>query len=146
MDDLIDVFLEEEEPRDFLTRFDREMQRVSAINVFSRPFPVEWGFDTFHNGRFSLLLLRLESLDLCGEQALKEFLGIPKARLKRFSEEAGRWYEDAYREFKARLVLPDTYLDGIYDSKFARHFYAPDELKAFRARWSKKQQWPAAAA
>ena len=44
-------------------------------------------------------------------------------------------YADLYAAFRRELTLPEPYLDRVYGSRFARHFYTPDELAAFRRKW-----------
>ena len=44
-------------------------------------------------------------------------------------------YPRHYKEFKDWLVLPAEYLDHMYGSKFAQHFYSPSELERFWQKW-----------
>ena len=44
-------------------------------------------------------------------------------------------YAENYRRFIETLRPPKDYLDQMYDSRFARHFYSRDEIVSFRARW-----------
>ena len=45
-------------------------------------------------------------------------------------------YADLYKAFRRELRLPDAYLDRVYGSRSAHHFYSPAELVAFRRKWS----------
>ncbi len=141
VDDLLNIFLEKwPRHRDPLIWFDLQFKPVFDIDVYSRPFPWEKGYDIFKNGRFSLLLIRLEDLDSCAGQAFKEFLGMPDFKLKKSNEATNKWYKEIYKEFISKIVLPEKYLNEIYDSKFSRHFYSPEELDAFRAKWTQGSQ------
>ncbi len=137
-DDLIHAFLNKWEHVSALNWFDTQFKPVFDIDVYSRPFPREKGYDIYREGRFSLLLIRLEDLDIHAEQAIEEFLGIPDFKLKRSNVGAEKWYKDIYREFLSKITLSDEYIDQIYNSKFVQHFYSRDEIEAFRARWIHK--------
>ena len=39
-------------------------------------------------------------------------------------------------EVRRRFWLPDEMLDAIYSEPVVQHFYAPDEIRAFRRQWS----------
>ena len=45
-------------------------------------------------------------------------------------------YADLYSRFKAEAVFPDSALGRAYESQLAQHFYSPEEIDVFRARWS----------
>jgi glycosyltransferase involved in cell wall biosynthesis len=139
IEDLLDIFLNKWERSSGLVWFDKQLEPVFNIDVYEKPFPWDKGYDDFHKGRFSLLVIRLEDLDKCGEQALQEFLGLPTVKLTKSNVGADKWYKSAYKDFISQLTLPDNYLDEMYNSKFARHFYSEKELKAFRAKWSRNK-------
>jgi len=44
-------------------------------------------------------------------------------------------YSEAYGEFLRRVVLNEDYVDRLLGSKYARHFYSPEELGRFRTKW-----------
>jgi hypothetical protein len=115
-----------------------QFQEMSGMDVFGKPFPAQQGFQVMRRDRFSLLILRLEDLNRCAAQAFHEFLGIPNFRLIRANVGNQKWYGDVYREFMSQLSLPDAYLDRIYESRVARHFYTAEEIETFRAKWSRR--------
>ena len=84
-----------------------------------------------------LLLLRLESFDRA-PRVLASFLGLsgPVVIHRRNDGSSGR-FAQTYREFLAAARLPGELLDEAYDSEYARHFYAQNEIAQFRRQWSK---------
>ena len=40
-----------------------------------------------------------------------------------------------YQRFKTEIRLPDGYLERMYSSRLAQHFYSPAEIAAFQAHW-----------
>ncbi len=138
VNDLFDVFLNKWEHRSALQWFNLQFKPVFDIDVFTRPFPLDKGFDIYRNHRFSLLLIRLENLDACAEYAFKEFLGIDNIHLKKTNVSDDKWYTEIYRDFISKAVLPDSYLNEMYGSHFSKHFYSPAELDVFRAKWTQR--------
>ena len=138
-DEFLVAFLEKWERHSAAGWFDLQFKPVFDIDVYSRDFPMSQGFDIIQQGRFSVLLLRLEDLDARAGQALNKFLGIPDLKLKRENTSNEKWYKNIYREFVSKVVLPDEYLDEMYNSKFSQHFYSTEEIKTFRAKWSRAQ-------
>lgn len=116
--------------------FDEQLKPVFGVDVFAAPFPTDRGYLTIRQPRATLLLIRLENLDQCAHDAFREAFGIRNVRPERENTAADKWYRDLYREFLDGLVLPASYLDAMYESRFARHFYTPDELVRFRTRWT----------
>jgi hypothetical protein len=117
--------------------FDTQVKEVFGIDVYARPFNTEQGFDAYVEGRFRMIVIRLENLDACFEEAIRQFLGIPRARLRTRNRSDDKWYGRIYREFITRVTLPVDYVQEVYASKFARHFYTCEELNRSRDRWSK---------
>ncbi len=138
VDSLFDVYLKKWEHRSAITWFDGQFKSVFNIDVYSKPFPIKKGYDILHEGRFSLLLIRLENLDSCAEQALHEFLGLAGLKLKRSNEAAEKWYKEIYRHFMSNVDLPNEYLDEMYNSQFSQHFYSPEEIESFRSKWTQQ--------
>jgi hypothetical protein len=119
-----------------LNFFDREFKGLWGIDVFAEPFPKEQGFQTYGNGRMDVLLLRLEDLNRCGAQALGDFLKRPPVPIVSKNVGGDKPYAELYSLFKKRIELPGWYLDKMYGSRLATHFYTPAELERFRERWS----------
>jgi hypothetical protein len=113
--------------------FDHEILRLFGLDVFAEPFPHEQGYAIYRDFRVDVLLLRFEQLPDTFTTALEEFIGIAGVPLVRAndSQHAG------YRRFLREAALPASYLDRMYSSKLARHFYTADELATFRAGWTR---------
>jgi len=136
---LIDLFLDPSEPEhDFtLGWFDREVRDVLGTDVFSEPFPTDRGFSTYESAAGPLLLLRTESLATAGPEALGAFLDVDPLPLPVANRSDDLPYSATYKRFLAELRLPTSYLDRMYGSRLARHFYQVSELDSFRRRWTR---------
>ena len=134
---LLELFRNQSEfEHDFaLNWFEREVQDVFGIDVYADPFPHGTGYTRFSAETCDLLLLRLEDLDRTGADVLQDFLGLPHVRLASENSAEREPYAASYRQFLAQWRPTAEYLDRMYESRLARHFYTADERALFRARW-----------
>jgi hypothetical protein len=115
--------------------FDREFAPALGIDVFDRPFDTATGHGEIEAPNARVLLLRQENL-AAAPDALARFLGhAAPLPVPPRNEAAGKDYAARYREFLASVRLTESVLDEVYDSRYARHFYADTELERFRRRW-----------
>lgn len=135
---LIELFLDDSEiERSFtLDWFEREVEAVFGIDVYATPFPHDAGHVHAAGPSADLLVLRLEDLDRVGPAALAAFLDTPPLTLEARNRSEDSSYRETYRRFRDALSPPAAFLDRMYDSRLARHFYTTSELAAFRDRWT----------
>jgi hypothetical protein len=128
----------------FFDKFDHEhvlqwpekhLQPVLDLDLYESDFPKDQGYQIYSGEHYDLLLLKLEALDECAEDAFHEFLGIEKIELVKTNVSKTREYAEAYQQFKEHLSLPDSYIDAMYSSQYMQHFYSQDEIAAFAAQW-----------
>jgi hypothetical protein len=119
-----------------LAWFDEEFAPVTGIDVYQHPFPVDEGFHRIRTDRFDVLVMRHDLDDELKRQCLVDLTGVPSIVLRRRNEAARKPYSAVYDEFRRRLrVLPEQ-ADQMLESKYARHFFRPEELREARRRWS----------
>jgi hypothetical protein len=123
--------------------FDLEMKQVFGIDLFAQPFPQEQGYQLLHGEYADLLVLKLDRLNQCADAAFSAFLGLPHFTLVRSNEASEQWYAPLYKAFTDWVVLPEAYLDRLYNSSFTRHFYTESEVAHLRQRWTKSPPLPA---
>lgn len=115
--------------------FDRELKHVFNIDVFGVPFPKKLGFMIYCGRKVDILLIRLESLNSCAARAFKEFLNIDDFTLLGDNIGGEKIYAPIYAKFKKDVILPASYVDKMYCSQYAEHFYSPEEIAGFRKKW-----------
>jgi lipopolysaccharide biosynthesis protein/ubiquinone/menaquinone biosynthesis C-methylase UbiE len=116
--------------------FDAQLKPVFDIDVFASPFPTECGYKIYWSKPLTpLLVIRLEDLNRCAGEAMKEFLGLDPFEVINQNVGDEKPYGGLYKSFKA-LPLPETYITRMYTSKYARHFYSPEEIIRFSKKWS----------
>ncbi|MBA2409663.1 MAG: hypothetical protein H0V62_07800 [Gammaproteobacteria bacterium] len=133
--ELTDIFLDRYQQEGALADwFHQEMKPVFGIDVFGSEFPKSKGYEIYLGERADLLLIRLEDLDRCAGDAFGEFLGLSRFELEDDNVASTKDYASAYEEFKRAAILPESYVDVVYGSMSARHFYTEDERAVFKAR------------
>ncbi|HMQ51119.1 MAG TPA: putative capsular polysaccharide synthesis family protein [Anaerolineae bacterium] len=133
---LANTFLQEFPHETPLIWFDRELKGVFGIDVYAQPFPHAKGYELYRGDRVEVLLLRLEDLNRCTAPAFKEFLNLDQVDLVKVNVGQQKYYSKAYTEVLNSVKLPESYLDQMYSSRYATHFYSPDEVQRFRANWA----------
>jgi hypothetical protein len=118
--------------------FDQEFKEILKVDLFSTDFPVSQGYKIYQEKDADILLIRLENLNDCFAKACKEFLDIDNLVLVDTNISNDKGYSNLYKKFKDIIYLPDSYIDRMYSSKFARHFYSSAEIEHFREIWSKR--------
>ena len=118
------------------TWFDMEVRALFGVDVYAQPFDPARGYAVYHSDTADVLLLKLEMLNQAAPAAVRDFLGLSAFELVESNTAEDKSYADLYKAFRRELRLPDAYLDRVYGSRFAHHFYSPAELDAFRRKWS----------
>lgn len=130
-------FLEKYQHHLPLRWFDREIKEVLGLDIYNHPFPKNDGVQRIRENKIDVLLLKAETADHIKIAAIREFLQIPEFSLEVKNVGAAKAYTHYYRPFLERIQLPAAYLDRMYNSRYARHFYTSEELHQFRQRWTR---------
>jgi hypothetical protein len=115
--------------------FDQELKGVLGIDVFAFKFPISKGYAIYKEEHADVLLIRVEDLSTCAPDAFKEFMDIDGLTLVNTNVGSAKAYAPIYKKFKNSIVLPESYVDRMYTSKYMRHFYSEEEIARFREKW-----------
>ncbi len=118
------------------TWFDMEVRPLYGIDVYAQPFDPERGYAIYRSAFADVLLLKLEKLNECAVEAFQAFMGLDDFQLVESNVAEDKSYAALYKAFRREMTLPAGYLDAMYNTRFATHFYTADELAAFRRKWS----------
>jgi len=118
-----------------LTWFDDELGAELGVDVFATPFPQAAGYCEITGSRHRVLVLKLEAGDEIIARAVKEFLDLPQFVLHRTNVGVEKPYAGLYDDVREKIRLPGEYLERMYSSRLARHFYSAAERAGFRRRW-----------
>lgn len=134
--ELRELFLKKYPHDQPLTWFDTGMLRHFDIDVYATPFQ-PCGYARYEKGAIRLLVLRCELDDETKNKCVGDFLGMPDFRSVRANVgDIKSSYGELYRAFKEQVRLPREYVDRLCESKYFRHFYAPEFIESVRKRWS----------
>jgi Putative capsular polysaccharide synthesis protein len=115
--------------------FDVEIGRHIGIDVYSRQFPVNQGYQVYEKRSARLLVYRFEFLSKLAP-VLQKFIGVPIRRLVPQNLSESKHYADHYRSVKRSLRLPPEVVAEQVNGKLMRHFYSPEERCTLEAKWS----------
>jgi hypothetical protein len=117
--------------------FDKEFKQVTEIDVYEHPFDHNKGYSILRLERTDLLIYKLENGPQSIEQGLSEFFNIPDLQLSKTNVGAAKPYSSYYEKFINTVNVSSEILDAVYDSKYVKHFYRPEEILSFQNRWKK---------
>lgn len=133
--ELAEYFVAHYRDRTPLYWFDLQVKQVFDLDVFATPFDCVRGYQIYDHERARLLILRLEDLNRVVTEAMREFLNLSDFTLIQRNIGQAKPTGALYREFVEILRLPDSFVAEWHTSRYAQHFYTPQELEASIARW-----------
>jgi len=138
---LTDRFASENWVREPQRWFEREFSPAVGVDALAQPFDPSVGHGVVETPALRLLVLRQETFTRA-PSVLASFLGLADpVVVSRRNDGATGEFAQIYRGFLSRARLPERLLDEAYDSGYARHFYAKDEIAQFRRRWSTDERF-----
>lgn len=111
--------------------FDFAVKKSIGIDVYQYPFNKEKGYTIIKEGKYEILLLKMEKMSQC-EKEIGQFLGLDDFKLINSNIGNNKWYQPVYEKFKNEFVPNEEYLNKLFDSKYVRHFYSEEEIKQYR--------------
>lgn len=118
-----------------LTWFDDEFKAWTGIDIFTLPFDRERGFSIHRTERFDILVLKLEKLNDCYAAAMREFIGLDLSRLELANIGEEKLSRDKLKSLAAEIRFSPAELDAVYGSRYMQHFFTPEEISNYRAKW-----------
>jgi hypothetical protein len=115
--------------------FDEEVRNVLGLDVFAEPFDPGAGHRAYRVGGSAVLVLQVELPDERKAEALRAFLDEPAIEVVPANEGGARDYSEAYRRFRDLASFDAPFVEAMYSSTYARHFYSAGQIASFRARW-----------
>lgn len=136
LDAMISYFVNEFRESWVLNWFDTQVRDLFGLDVFETPFDKGRGYQIYEQSNIRLLLMRLHDLNRVAPQAMHEFLGISNFQLVTRNVGEAKATGSLYRDFVNGLRLPPTMVHEWHSTRYAKHFYTPEELAASVARWT----------
>ncbi len=116
---------------------DREIQDVVGLDVYAQPFPHDSAIQKLTDGNHNLLIIHTNASDQVKNQALQQFLEIEHFEVKRLHVSEKKEYGAVYKKFLSEVKIPEWYIDKMFNSRFARHFFSEEERQKRMEYWRK---------
>lgn len=132
---LMNAFMEKlnhDSPLDF---FDKEIKAVLGVDIYAEQFDKEKGYEIFEKDNYDVLVIKLEKLKECASEAFKEFMGLDGFTLVDTNVGSEKDYAALYKDFRVNAIIPQSYVDHLYNSKYMNAFYTEEEKSKFLERW-----------
>jgi Putative capsular polysaccharide synthesis protein len=119
---------------------DLEIKDVFGIDLYQHEFPKTKGYSiqSSEDG-IDCMVIRIEDLNRCHKDAFRDFLGIQDFTLVKENIGDTKDYSDIYKSFLKEITFPDWYLERMYSSKYAKHFYSDVEIQKLCKRWGENK-------
>lgn len=117
--------------------FDDEIKNLLSLDIYEKPFDPEIGYQTYSNNRFNLLVIKMEKISSVAEKAISEFLNMDNINLVNSNISKDKAYSSTYKDLKNSIIIPQDYLDEMYESKYTSYFYSNIEINEFRLKWER---------
>ena len=118
--------------------FDKEMQTMTDIDVYSIPFDKRARYTRSQIGHVDLLILRTDLADDVKSKVIGDFLECPSFLLTNYNKAEEKPYADLYQEFKENVYFDRSYLESLFNTKLAKHFFSEEEISEAMNRASSK--------
>jgi hypothetical protein len=115
--------------------FDLELNAVTGLRVYEKPFPHERGYAIYENSFARVLIYRFDALPKV-RIMLRELLGCEVPDMIIRNRGAAKDYGNLYSWAKANVRLPADFVAAQLNSRMISHFYSPEERAELQGRWS----------
>ena len=119
-----------------LNWFDEHFKPLTRIDVYRRPFPIDRKWQTYRRGFTRVLVYRNDLKRSEQAKLISRFLGIKLDEMRPIhAADRNKDYAERYSQFRESVKLPEQYIRRMHDSRYAQHFWSPEELKAAADKW-----------
>lgn len=112
--------------------FEKEFAKHLGIDVYSIEFDCDRKFAISHDN--NVVLFRVDAPDRVKSSILSDVLGR-EISVGRDNDSDSKAYQSLYSRVREVARFTPEFLDGAYETRFARHFWTDEELRGFKAFW-----------
>ncbi|WP_418509493.1 putative capsular polysaccharide synthesis family protein [Corallibacter sp.] len=111
--------------------FDTEFKSYTGFDVYAQPFDKEKGYSIYEHNATKILVMKLETLDACFEEAMKTFLGTNIKLNVVANQSENKSISSIYKALKEEIKFPENDLKALYANTYVTHFYTESEITSF---------------
>ena len=115
--------------------FDKQFRFLTRIDVYKKPFPIDRKWQIYRRGFTQVLVYRNDLKRSEQAKLVSRFLGIKLDEMRPIHAADNENYAELYSRFRESVKLPEWYIRQMHDSRFAQHFWSPEELKVAADKW-----------
>ncbi len=115
-----------------LNWFDNEIKKYCGIDVYNYQFDYSDGCVRIDNGVKDIIIIKSSKIKSNLKRLVFKYWKIQVGNPQVINQN-----KDLYLRFISEIRFPTWYVDKMYQSKYAQHFFK-DELQDLRIRWSEK--------
>lgn len=116
--------------------FEKQFFEATNIDVFAYNFNKEKGYKLIKKDNIELLLLNSNVDDKIKEKLINDFCDLKEFKLKNSNVSSTKEYATYYKDFKQTIRFSKEYLNKLYDSNYAKHFFTEKHIKNQIEKWS----------
>jgi len=137
----LEMFPQEQHNRP-LVWFDEVFKPATGIDIYATKFPKTKGYDIYEGERHRVLVIKTKDLEAKLAKGLVELLGLPDdveitVEHRPRGQDVYQAVAGLYTDFLDSVVMPKDYIERMYESKYANHFYSKAALNRLAKRWGK---------
>jgi hypothetical protein len=114
--------------------FEKQFFEATNIDVYSYGF--KKGYKIIKKDNIELLLINSNVADKIKEELISDFCDLTTFTLKNRNVSSTKEYATYYKDFKNNIKFSTSYLNKLYDSKYAKHFFTEKHIKNQLEKWS----------
>ncbi len=122
-----------------LNWFDNQFFDATKINVYDYKFDKEQGYSTLKTDAIEILLINSDINDSVKEDLIKNFCNLKSFKLKNRNLSSSKEYALLNSNFKKQTKFSKEYLDLLYNSKYASHFFTEKHIINQKEKWSNQR-------
>jgi len=137
LDELVAGFWERETHELPIEWIDREFREILGVDIYAHPFPHDRGVQFLQSDNRNFLIMQLGLSDEIKGESVCKFLGIDHLKMVRANTAEAKAYAAIYKKFLHEVEIPEWYVEKMFNSQFARHFFSEQERQARMEYWRK---------
>ena len=118
-----------------LNWFDKHFKPLTRIDVYKKPFSTDRKWQVYKRGFTRVLLYRTDLKRSEQAKLISHFLGIKLDEMTIANVTKNKEHAERHSRFRESVKLSERYIRRMHDSRFAQHFWSPEELKAAADKW-----------
>lgn len=115
--------------------FEKQFFEATGINIYDYSFNKEKGYQIVKIESIEVLIVNSNVADSKKEDLIRDFCELKYFKLKNRNVSTSKEYADYYKEFKEKARFSKEYLNKLYGSNYAKHFFTDKHIENQKEKW-----------